>query len=98
MNSIHPKAVGGGFGALLSGAVITIIQTYWIKNTLPGQVTALIYVAIPGILAFAGAWLAPERAAPPTATAEEPKSYVVNLPTGPWSGAGETLPVTEASK
>jgi drug/metabolite transporter (DMT)-like permease len=74
VNSIHPKAVGGGLGALLSGAVITVIQTYWLKNELPGQITALIYVAVPGLLAFAGAWLAPERPGEPLAEREDGKS------------------------
>ena len=69
---IHPKAVGGGLGGLLAGAVITVIQTYWIKGELPGSIVTLIYLAVPGVLSFGAAYLTPSRPIEPVSVTATP--------------------------
>jgi hypothetical protein len=61
---IAPKTQAAGLAGVLSGAVIYLLQTYVFKGTLNPGLVSLIYVAVPGILAFAAAYLAPHQVRP----------------------------------
>lgn len=83
-NPVHPKAIGGGAGGAIAGAIIYLIQTYWIKNSLPAGDVSLIYTAVGLLLAFGAAYLTPAKhypvPPPPASTAP------------PVTGAGPVTP------
>ena len=60
---VEPKVSAGGLGATVAGVIVWVLQTYVFKHLDP-SLTAYIYAAVPGAVAFAAAWLAPHRARP----------------------------------
>jgi hypothetical protein len=61
---VAPKTSAAGVSAAVSGAVLYLLQTYVFKGSVPGGVASLIYVSVPGLLAFAAAYLAPHQPRP----------------------------------
>jgi hypothetical protein len=61
---IAPKTQAAGLAGVVSGAVIYLLQTYLFKGTLNPGLVSLIYVAVPGVLAFGAAYLAPHQVRP----------------------------------
>ena len=54
---VETKVTAGSLAAALSGAVIWALSTYVFKgNDVPAGLVSLIYVAIPGVLAFAAGY------------------------------------------
>jgi len=70
---VETKVTAGSLAAALSGAIIWALQTYAFKgNDVPAGLVSLIYVAIPGVLAFAAGYYTrhtPRPAPAPTAPA-----------------------------
>jgi hypothetical protein len=75
---IAPKALAGGATAAVSGAVLWALSTYVFKGNVPDGVASMIYVFMPGLLAFAAAWLAPHQVRPgdaaPAVAAVQPQA------------------------
>ena|SRR6266700_2822287 len=61
---VAPKTSAAGLSAAVSGAVLYLLQTYAFKGTVPDGIASLIYVAVPGVLAFAAAYMAPHQSRP----------------------------------
>jgi hypothetical protein len=61
---IAPKTQAAGLAGVVSGAAIYLLQTYVFKGTLNPGLVSLIYVAVPGVLAFGAAYLAPHQVRP----------------------------------
>jgi len=66
---VAPKTQAAGVAGVVSGAVIYLLQTYVFKETLNPGLVSLIYVAVPGVLAFGAAYLAPHQVRPSDAPA-----------------------------
>jgi len=69
---VEPKVQVAGVTAAVSGAVLWILGKYVFQGAVPDGIASMVYVAMPGVLAFAAAWLAPHQhrdpaPAPPTA-------------------------------
>ena len=64
---VAPKTQAAGVSAAVAGAVLYVLQQYVFKGDVPAGVESLIYTAVPGVVAFAAAYLAPhqDRPAPP---------------------------------
>jgi len=60
---ISPKAhgawLGSGSGAAVTNVVIGLLQQYVTHAPLASSLVTALYVVVPGLLAFTGAWLAP---------------------------------------
>ena len=67
---VEAKTQAAGVAGVVSGALIWVLQTYVFKGTLDPGLVSLIYAAVPGVLAFGAAYLAPHtpRTAPATVT------------------------------
>lgn len=61
---VAPKAQAGGLAAAVSGAALYLLQQYVFKGDVPPGVESLIYAAVPGLIAFGAAWLAPHQVRP----------------------------------
>ena len=61
---IEAKTQAAGLAGVVSGALIWVLQTYVFKSTLNAGLVSLIYAAVPGVLAFAAAYLAPHTPRP----------------------------------
>ena len=71
---VEPKVQVAGVTAAVSGAVLWVLGTYVFKGTVPDGIASMIYVATPGVLAFAAAWLAPHQHRDPAPTLVLPSS------------------------
>jgi hypothetical protein len=58
---VEPKTQAAGVAAAVSGAALYLLQTYVFKGDVPAGVQSLVYAAVPGVLAFAVAYLAPHQ-------------------------------------
>ena len=56
---VEKKVQAGTAAALVSGVLVWALGRYVIKGDVPPIVLAAIYAAVPGVLTFAAAWLAP---------------------------------------
>ena len=56
---LEAKAQAAGVSGAVAGILIWVLQTYVFKGTLNPGVVSLVYAAVPGALALAGAYLAP---------------------------------------
>lgn len=67
---IEAKAQAAGIAGGVAGVVLWVLQTYVFKGaSVPAGLVSLVDVAVPGVLALAGAYIAPHTnrpAAPPT--------------------------------
>ena len=71
---VEPKVQVAGVTAAVSGAVLWVLGTYVFKGTVPDGIASMIYVATPGVLAFAAAWLAPHQHRDPVPVLTVPAS------------------------
>ena len=83
---IEAKTQAAGLAGVVSGALIWVLQTYVFKGTVNAGLQSLIYAAVPGVLAFAAAYLAPHTPRP----APAPSVLPPNLPPTPASNPGGT--------
>jgi hypothetical protein len=85
---IAPKTQAAGVAGVVSGAVIYLLQTYVFKETLNPGLVSLIYVAVPGVLAFGAAYLAPHQVRPgdPVAPVLPPVVSITPPPIPPATG------------
>jgi len=58
---IEPKTQAAGVTAAASGAVLWLLSTYVFKGSVPDGVASMVYIAVPGVLAFAAAYFAPHQ-------------------------------------
>jgi hypothetical protein len=61
---VEAKTQAAGLAGVVSGAAIWLLQTYVFKGNIDPGLVSLIYAAVPGILAFAAAYLAPHQVRP----------------------------------
>jgi hypothetical protein len=61
---VAAKTSAAGVSAAVSGACLYLLQTYVFKGTVPDGIASMIYIAVPGILAFGAAYLAPHQPRP----------------------------------
>jgi hypothetical protein len=78
---VEAKTQAAGVTAAVAGAIVWVLQQYVFKGTVAPGLVSLIYVAVPGALAFAAAWLAPHTSRPAAV-----------LPTVPATGNVTTIP------
>jgi hypothetical protein len=64
---VAPKVQAASLSAAVAGAVLYILQQYVFRGAVPAGVESLVYVAVPGAVAFIAGYLAPHqvRNAPP---------------------------------
>jgi len=64
---VSPKAhgawLGAGAGAAVAGVVVGLLQAYVTHHPLPQADITAIYAAMPALLAYVGAYLAPKSSA-----------------------------------
>ena len=72
---IAAKTQAAGASAAVAGAALYLLSTYVFKGTVPAGVQSLIYAAVPGLVAFVAAYMAPHqyRPVPPLTAADERK-------------------------
>jgi len=58
---VEPKVQVAGVTAAASGAVLWILGKYVFKGNVPDGIASMVYVAMPGVLAFVAAYLAPHQ-------------------------------------
>ena len=58
---VEPKVQVAGVTAAVSGAVLWILGKYVFKGNVPDGIASMVYVAMPGVLAFAAAYFAPHQ-------------------------------------
>ena len=58
---IAAKTQAAGVSAAVSGAALYLLQAYVFKGAVPAGVESLIYAAVPGLVAFAAAYMAPHQ-------------------------------------
>jgi hypothetical protein len=61
---VAAKTSAAGVSAAVSGAVLYVLQRYVFKGVVPDGIASVIYIAMPGALAFAAAYLAPHQNRP----------------------------------
>ena len=76
---VEAKTQAAGVAGVVSGALIWILQTYVFKSALDPGLVSLIYAAVPGVLAFAAAYVAPHTPRPAPAAAVVPPSGTVTV-------------------
>jgi hypothetical protein len=69
---IETKTQAAGLAGAVSGVAVYLLQTYVFKGTLNAGLVSLIYAAVPGVLAFGAAYLAPHT---PRPAAPAPSPY-----------------------
>ena len=73
---VAPKTSAAGVSAAVAGAALYLLQTYVFKGDVPDGIASLIYVAVPGVVAFGAAWLAPHQHRDPAPALVLPSSSV----------------------
>ena len=58
---VEPKVQVAGVTAAASGAVLWILGKYVFKGNVPDGIASMVYVAMPGVLAFVAAYFAPHQ-------------------------------------
>ena len=102
---IETKTQAAGLAGVVSGALIWVLQNYVFKGSIDPGLVSLIYAAVPGVLAFAAAYVAPHTprapaapapGVPPTGTVtltEPPRLVTGTAATySPVNGPGEGAP------
>ena len=77
---VEPKVAAGSLGATAAGIIVWVLQTYVFKNHLSPGLAAYVYAAVPGIVAFVIAYLAPHRARPGDLPPAAPSNVTVMPP------------------
>ena len=79
---VEPKVQVAGVTAAVSGAVLWILGKYVFKGNVPDGSASMVYVAMPGVLAFVAAYFAPHQhrdPAPPLTVAASGGAPSVSL-------------------
>ena len=71
---VEPKVQVAGVTAAVSGAALWVLSTYVFKGSVPDGIASMIYVATPGVLAFAAAYFAPHQHRDPAPALTVPAS------------------------
>ena len=58
---VEPKVQVAGVTAAVSGAVLWVLGKYVFQGNVPDGVASMVYVAMPGVLAFVAAYFAPHQ-------------------------------------
>jgi hypothetical protein len=79
---IAAKTSAAGVSAAMSGAILYVLQRYVFKGVVPDGIASMIYIAMPGALAFAAAYLAPHQPRAPQPVIPSQPSNVTVTPAG----------------
>lgn len=71
---IAPKTTAAGTSATVAGAALYLLQTYVFHKAVPAGVESLIYAAVPGVVAFVAAYLAPHQHRDPAPVLVRPQT------------------------
>jgi hypothetical protein len=71
---VEPKTQAAGVTAAVSGAALWLLSTYVFKGSVPDGVASMVYIAVPGVLAFVAAYLAPHQHRDPAPVLAVPAS------------------------
>ena len=71
---VEPKTSAAGVSAAVAGAALYLLSTYVFKGDVPDGIASLIYVTVPGVVAFGAAWLAPHQHRDPAPALTVPAS------------------------
>lgn len=63
-HKVTAGTAGAGAGGVIASAALWALGRYAFHGAVPGQVDALVELAVPAALAAAGGWLAPHTARP----------------------------------
>ena len=74
---IAPKAQAAGASAAVAGAALWVLGTYVFKGNVPDGIASMVYIAVPALVAFGAAWLAPHQVRPGDTPAPAPAAPVV---------------------
>ena len=80
---VEPKVSAGSLGATAAGIIVWVLQAYVLKNHVSPGLAAYVYAAVPGIVAFLVAWLAPHQARPGDVIPPPPSNVTVMPPVPP---------------
>jgi hypothetical protein len=61
---IAPKTQAAGISAAIAGAALWLLGKYVFRGNVPDGVASMVYIAMPGVIAFVAAYLAPHQARP----------------------------------
>ena len=85
---VEAKTQAAGVAGVVSGALIWILQTYVFKGAVDPGLVSLIYAAVPGVLAFGAAYLAPHTSRPiPSKTTMLPGNVTITSAQKPLTEA-----------
>lgn len=59
-----PKVQAASLTAAVSGAALWLLGHYVFKGNVPDGIASMVYIAVPGALAYAAGWLAPHQERP----------------------------------
>jgi len=62
---VAPKVQAASVTAAVSGAALWLLGHYVFKGSVPDGIASMVYIAVPGALAYAAGWLAPHQDRPP---------------------------------
>ncbi len=82
----EPKVQAASVTAAVSGAVLYLLQHYVFKGDVPDGVASMVYIAVPGVLAYAAGWLAPHQ--------DRPQPQAALTPLGPPVTSGNVTVTT----
>ena len=71
---VEPKVQVAGVTAAVSGAALWVLGKYVFKGAVPDGIASMVYVAMPGVLAFAAAYFAPHQHRDPAPALTVPAS------------------------
>jgi hypothetical protein len=60
----EPKVQAASLTAAVSGAALWLLGHYVFKGNVPDGIASMVYIAVPGVLAYAAGWLAPHQPRP----------------------------------
>ena len=71
---VEPKVQVAGVTTAVSGAALWVLGKYVFQGAVPDGIASMIYVATPGVLAFAAAYFAPHQHRDPAPALTVPAS------------------------
>jgi hypothetical protein len=61
---VSPKVQAASLTAAVSGAALWLLSHYVFRGSVPDGIASMVYIAVPGVLAYAAGWLAPHQPRP----------------------------------
>jgi hypothetical protein len=74
----EPKVQAASLTAAVSGAALWLLGHYVFKGNVPDGIASMVYIAVPGVLAYAAGWLAPHQDRPAVTVTPLPSSVTVS--------------------